>query len=174
MAGSAGEQVEGAGIWLWVPAAQYHPNVALQHHPRAVPGPGDLGAKFRWAVGDPRGAQPPAMYAADREMRRAERRRVAVGPGVPYPKSRRRGVSRPRRRQSRSPAALPGRSRGRQPPCVVERAADPALERAQRYLRALALGDFAVIAGAAFAVEVAELSDCGHVDVVVKAAVPTP
>jgi len=54
----------------------------------------------------------------------------------------------------------------------VEGVADAALEGAEGLLGGLALGDLAVVVGAAWAVAVADLGDSGHVDGVVHLAVP--
>jgi len=64
-------------------------------------------------------------------------------------------------------------------PCVglqpgEDGVADLPLQRAQGLLVRLALGQFLVEAGAALAVAVADLSDCGHVDGVVHPPVPAP
>ena len=91
------------------------------------------------------------------------------------------GVSRPRWRQSRSPRALPGSLPGaRCGPAGVgleageDDVAEAALEGAQGFFRCLAFGQFPLVVGAAGAVAVADLGDCGHVDGVVEAAVAAP
>ena len=91
------------------------------------------------------------------------------------------GESRPRRRQSRSPVALPGplvpgcggpAGVGLEVP--VDSVADSPLQGPECLFRGLALGDLAVVIGAAVAVGVPDLGDCGHGDGVVETPVPAP
>jgi hypothetical protein len=103
------------------------------------------------------------------------------GPGVACPKSRCSGCE---------PAALEAEPFPRLPSRVLRRGgcgapgvgleagedgiADLPLQRAQRFLACLALGQFLLVVGAALAVPVADLGDRDHMDGVVEAAVAAP
>jgi hypothetical protein len=96
------------------------------------------------------GVFPVASWAGRRRGCDA-RRRLVVGSGVAFPKSRRSGCEAGHADLFRCPR-LPSRTRvracvGDEP--VVERVADPSLERSDGFLIRFAFGEFAFVVGAA-------------------------
>ena len=74
--------------------------------------------------------------------------------------------------KSRSLIVLPGLLvRGVEAELSVDAVGDLALQRAHGFARFVAVGDLAVVVGAAFAVGVADLGDGDHVDRVVQRSV---